>query len=54
MAAKRAPAPAAAPAPRRYTGLDALPVSINLWRSLTIWMGGMGIIVLFTPAFWRK
>jgi trk system potassium uptake protein TrkH len=28
------------------TGLDALPVSINLWRSLMIWMGGMGIIVL--------
>ena len=28
------------------TGLDGLPLSINLWRSLMIWMGGMGIIVL--------
>jgi trk system potassium uptake protein TrkH len=28
------------------TGLDALPPSINIWRGLLIWMGGMGIIVL--------
>jgi len=28
------------------TGLDALPVSINIWRTLMIWMGGLGIIVL--------
>jgi trk system potassium uptake protein TrkH len=28
------------------SGLDALPPSINLWRHLTIWLGGMGIIVL--------
>ena len=28
------------------TGLDALPPSINIWRGLLVWMGGMGIIVL--------
>ncbi len=28
------------------TGLDEFPVSMNLWRSLMIWLGGMGIIVL--------
>ena len=28
------------------TGLDALPLSINVWRSLLIWLGGMGILVL--------
>jgi trk system potassium uptake protein TrkH len=28
------------------TGLDSLPGSINLWRSLLVWLGGMGIIVL--------
>jgi len=28
------------------TGLDALPASVNLWRSLMVWVGGMGIIVL--------
>ncbi len=28
------------------SGLDALPASINLWRSLLVWIGGMGIIVL--------
>lgn len=28
------------------TGLDALPVSINLWRSFMHWVGGMGVIVL--------
>ena len=27
-------------------GLDALPPSINLWRALLQWLGGMGIIVL--------
>ncbi|UCE32898.1 MAG: TrkH family potassium uptake protein [Burkholderiales bacterium] len=27
-------------------GLDALPVSINVWRVLLVWLGGMGIIVL--------
>ena len=28
------------------TGLDGLPPSINLWRALMVWIGGMGIIVL--------
>ena len=28
------------------TGLDQLPVSINLWRAQLQWMGGMGLIVL--------
>lgn len=28
------------------TGLDTLPPSINLWRHLVQWFGGMGIIVL--------
>ena len=30
----------------RLTGLDALPPSLNLWRHLLQWLGGMGIIVL--------
>ena len=28
------------------TGLDALPPSINIWRTFLIWLGGMGVIVL--------
>ena len=28
------------------SGLDTLPMSINLWRHLTMWFGGMGLIVL--------
>ena len=28
------------------TGLDELPLSINVWRHLLVWMGGMGIVVL--------
>jgi len=28
------------------TGLDTLPLSINIWRHLLVWMGGMGILVL--------
>ncbi len=28
------------------SGLDALPPSINLWRHLLVWLGGMGVIVL--------
>ena len=28
------------------TGLDALAPSINIWRSLLVWLGGMGLIVL--------
>jgi trk system potassium uptake protein len=27
-------------------GLDELPPSINIWRGLMIWLGGMGVIVL--------
>jgi trk system potassium uptake protein TrkH len=27
-------------------GLDDLPLSINIWRHLLVWMGGMGILVL--------
>src|ERR1051325_2136805 len=27
-------------------GLDRLAVSVNIWRGLMIWMGGMGVIVL--------
>ena len=27
-------------------GLDRLPPSINVWRGLMIWLGGMGVIVL--------
>lgn len=28
------------------TGLDALPPSINIWRTFLVWIGGMGVIVL--------
>ncbi|MCS6945459.1 MAG: potassium transporter TrkG, partial [Sutterellaceae bacterium] len=28
------------------TGLDELPLSINVWRHLLVWIGGMGVIVL--------
>jgi len=28
------------------SGLDALPPSINIWRTFLIWVGGMGVIVL--------
>ena len=28
------------------TGLDDLPISINLWRTFMHWIGGMGVIVL--------
>jgi len=28
------------------TGLDAMPISINLWRTFLHWVGGMGVIVL--------
>ena len=28
------------------SGLDTLPKSINLWRHLLVWIGGMGLIVL--------
>lgn len=29
-----------------FTGLDAMPPSINLWRAELVWVGGMGLIVL--------
>lgn len=29
-----------------FTGLDQMPLSINLWRHLVQWFGGMGILVL--------
>lgn len=28
------------------SGLDQLPLSINVWRHLMVWIGGMGILVL--------
>lgn len=28
------------------TGLDALPPSLNIWRGLLVWLGGMGLVVL--------
>lgn len=28
------------------TGLDDLPLSINVWRHFLVWIGGMGVIVL--------
>ena len=28
------------------SGLDRLPPSINFWRSLLVWLGGMGVMVL--------
>ncbi len=28
------------------SGLDKLPPSINLWRGMLVWLGGMGLIVL--------
>ena len=28
------------------TGLDALPVSMNVWRTFLQWLGGMGILIL--------
>ena len=28
------------------SGLDDLPLSINVWRCLLVWLGGMGILVL--------
>jgi trk system potassium uptake protein len=28
------------------SGLEELPLSINIWRHLMVWMGGMGILVL--------
>ena len=30
-----------------FTGLDHMPASILLWRSMTQWVGGLGILTLF-------
>lgn len=29
-----------------FSGLDKLPRSINLWRTMLVWIGGMGVVVL--------
>ena len=29
-----------------FSSLDTLPPSINLWRGMLVWLGGMGLIVL--------
>lgn len=29
-----------------FTGLDSLPVSVNVWRTMLQWIGGMGILIL--------
>jgi len=34
-----------------YDRVETLPKSILLWRSMTEWVGGMGIIVLFVAVF---
>ena len=34
-----------------YDKIEVLPKSILLWRSMTEWVGGMGIIVLFVAVF---
>lgn len=34
-----------------FSDIDALPKSILMWRSLTQWLGGMGIIVLMLAIF---
>ncbi|MBK6677366.1 MAG: hypothetical protein IPG52_11230 [Rhodocyclaceae bacterium] len=28
------------------SGLDAMPLSINFWRTFMHWIGGMGVVVL--------
>ena len=28
------------------SGLDQLPVSVNVWRTFLQWLGGMGILIL--------
>jgi len=34
-----------------FDNIESLPRSLLLWRSLTQWLGGMGIIVLFVAIF---
>ncbi len=37
-----------------YTNVEILPKSILFWRSLTEWIGGVGVIVLFLTVFIRR
>jgi trk system potassium uptake protein TrkH len=36
-----------------YTGLDSMPKSIIFWRSLTQWIGGLGILTMFMAVIFR-
>lgn len=36
-----------------FTGLDQLPKSILFWRSLTQWIGGLGILTFFLAVIYR-
>jgi trk system potassium uptake protein TrkH len=36
-----------------FTGLDVMPKSIILWRSLTQWIGGLGILTFFLAITYR-
>ena len=36
-----------------FTGLDSLPKSILFWRSLTQWVGGLGILTFFLVVTYR-
>lgn len=36
-----------------YTGLDSMPRSIIFWRSLTQWIGGLGILTFFLAVSYR-
>jgi trk system potassium uptake protein TrkH len=52
-AAPQLPTPTSRPSPALTTtgatvlaGLDHLPPSINFWRTMLVWLGGMGLIVL--------
>ena len=37
-----------------YTNVEILPMSILFWRSLTEWIGGVGVIVLFLTVLIRR
>ena len=37
-----------------YTDVESLPMSVLFWRSLTEWIGGVGVIVLFLTVFIRR
>jgi trk system potassium uptake protein TrkH len=36
-----------------FTGLDSMPKSILFWRSLTQWIGGLGILTFFLAVIYR-